>query len=264
MLLETLNNAGDCCTLRPLCFVQLSHTRGSTLVCSCCGGFAAGARGQLVAKDLPTSGEALEEALRRVPGDASSHQATYCSLGCGEIFCSPECEAQAQGSGHQLLCVGPCASQRPVEPRLPTPTQPTVSFDDNARALSLSLSLFSLSLTHTHLVVALHRLTEEAPMYHLKVVALHCGHYETLVLATKLAAQAASGDEAARRFLCDVVPKHAPWSAAEGDDAAAEELLDYIGEVYDGPDGLPRIRSMRLGLGGSPPRSDPAVAQSRA
>jgi len=72
------------------------------------------------------------------------------------------------------------------------------------------------------------------------------------------------GDEAARRFLCDVVPKHAPWSAAEGDDAAAEELLDYIGEVYDGPDGLPRIRSMRLGLGGSPPRSDPAVAQSRA
>ena len=178
---------GECIT--PLVFVQLGHTRGSTLVCGCCGGFAAGARGQLVAKELPTSAEALDEALRQVPGQGS-HQAAYCSLGCGEIFCSPECEARAQATGHGLMCVGP--------------------------------------------------LTEEAPMYHLKVVALHSGQYETLVLATKLVAKAASGDEASCRFLRDALPAHAPWAAAEGDGAVAEELLDYIGQVYNGP-AAPRV-----------------------
>lgn len=164
--------------ISPLVFVQLGHTRGSTLVCGCCGGFAAGARGQLVAKELPTSAEALDEALQRVPGQGGSHRATFCSLECGEIFCSPECEARAQATGHGLMCVGP--------------------------------------------------LTEEAPMYHLKVVALHSGQYETLVLATKLVAKAASGDEPSCRFLRDALPAHAPWSAAEGDGAVAEELLDYI------------------------------------
>ena len=148
--------------ISPLVFVQLGHTRGSTLVCGCCGGFAAGARGQLVAKDLPTSVAALDEALQRVPGQGGSHRATYCSLGCGEIFCSSECEARAQATGHGLMCVGP--------------------------------------------------LTEEAPMYHLKVVALHSGQYETLVLATKLVSKAASGDEPSCRFLRDALPAHAPWA----------------------------------------------------
>ena len=97
---------GEAC-VSPLVFVQLGHTRGRTLVCGDCGSFAAGARGQLVAKERPTSAEALAEALQRVPGQESSHRATYCSLGCGEIFCSPECEARAQATGHGLVCVGP-------------------------------------------------------------------------------------------------------------------------------------------------------------
>ena len=168
---------GEAC-VSPLVFVQLGHTRGRTLVCGECGSFAAGARGQLVAKELPTSAAALAEALQRVPGQESSHRATYCSLGCGEIFCSPECEARAQATGHGLVCVGP--------------------------------------------------LTEEAPMYHLKVVALHSGQYETLVLATRLVAKAASGDEPSGRFLSEALHAHAPWAADEGDDLVAEELLGDI------------------------------------
>ena len=42
---------GEAC-VSPLVFVQLGHTRGRTLVCGDCGSFAAGARGQLVAKEL--------------------------------------------------------------------------------------------------------------------------------------------------------------------------------------------------------------------
>ena len=170
--------AGKCVHIEPLAFTQLAQTRGSTLVCSLCGAFAAGARGQLVASKLPTSSEMLDAELREVPGRHVAHGAVYCSLGCGEVFCSAECEATAQASGHRAMCVGP--------------------------------------------------LTEEAPMYHLKVVALHSGQYETLVLATKLVAKAASGDEPSCRFLRDALPAHAPWSAAEGDGAVAEELLDYI------------------------------------
>ena len=165
---------GEAC-VSPLVFVQLGHTRGRTLVCGDCGGFAAGARGQLVAKELPTSAAALAEALQRVPGQGSSHRATYCSLGCGEVFCSPECEASAQATGHGLMCVGP--------------------------------------------------LTEESPMYHLKVVALQSGEYETLVLATKLVAKAASGDEPSGRFLREALHAHAPWAADEGDGPVAEVTL---------------------------------------
>ena len=174
---------GEGC-VSPLVFVQLGHTRGRTLVCGECGSFAAGARGQLVAKELPTSAAALAEALQRVPGQESSHRATYCSLGCGEVFCSPECEARAQATGHGLVCVGP--------------------------------------------------LTEEAPMYHLKVVALHSGQYETLVLATRLVAKAASGDEPSGRFLREL-HAHAPWAADEGDDLVAEELLGDISKPKPKP-----------------------------
>ena len=65
-------------------------------------------------------------------------------------------------------------------------------------------------------------------MYHLKVVALHSGQYETLVLATRLVAKAASGDEPSGRFLREALHAHAPWAADEGDGLVAEELLGGI------------------------------------
>ena len=180
--------AGKCLHLEPLAFAQLAHTRGSTLVCSLCGAFAAGARGQLVASKLPTSSETLEAELQKVPGRHVVHSAVYCSLGCGEIFCSAECEAAAQTSGHKAMCVGP--------------------------------------------------LTEEAPMYHLKVVALHSGLHETMTLAIKVATMAVADPSGpASRFLGSATLAAQPaWTAADGNGAAAEELLDYIGDVYTGPD----------------------------
>ena len=161
-------SAGSHICCKPLVFMQLADSRRGTLVCGSCGGFAAGARGQLVASKVPTSSEMLEAELAMVPGATTEHQSTFCSLGCGEIFCSPECEAMAQASGHALTCVGP--------------------------------------------------LTEEAPMYHLKVVALHSGHPETVTLAIKVAALAASEKGDGGPAGASAPPKNA--------NAAPRELLE--------------------------------------
>jgi len=55
-----------------------------------------------------------ELAELELPLEPPSCQVVQCEAGCGEVYCSEQCRADAKAQGHALLCVGDSTEEDPL------------------------------------------------------------------------------------------------------------------------------------------------------